>query len=328
MRRFLLMVASVLVSALFLWLALRDVPLAEVVDGLQQAEIGWVLLGLLLVFGAQASRAVRWWVLLGGRISNIRSLHIMNIMMMLNQVPLRVGEVARTLLAAQAGVPLMTAATSIVVERLIDIVAVIVLLAFAVSQLPDAAPIVTGTLMLLGAGAVIGFIVLIAFARYPQIAARMLTWLETRVTVLARLNLHRRLDEVLEGLRTLTDPRRAALTLLWTVIGWAFSLMTFAALLRALDLTNVNPWITGAITVPLVALSIAIPVSVASLGPFQGAVRAGGAAVGMSAIGATTLGFLFHGVTVIAYIIYGVIGLIALGVSLGQVVRSPKVSEV
>ena len=35
MRRWVIVAASVLVSALFLWLALRDVPLTEVVAGIQ-----------------------------------------------------------------------------------------------------------------------------------------------------------------------------------------------------------------------------------------------------------------------------------------------------
>jgi hypothetical protein len=52
-------------------------------------------------------------------------------------------------------------------------------------------------------------------------------------------------------------------------------------------------------------------------------VRVAGDAVGMTAVVSTTLGFLFHGIVVIVYAFFGVIGLIALGVSLGDVLKQP-----
>ena len=38
----------------------------------------------------------------------------------------------------------------------------------------------------------------------------------------------------------------------------------------------------------------------------------------MSPVAATTLGFLFHGISVLGYAVFGVLGLAALGVSLGD----------
>ena len=132
----LFLAASLIVSGVFLWLALRDVPLTEVVNGIRQADFTWVLLSLLCVFGAQASRAVRWRGLLDNRIAFVQAFHILNVTMLLNQLPLRAGEVARSLLATRSNVPVVTAATSIVVERLLDVVTVVLFLAFALTRLP------------------------------------------------------------------------------------------------------------------------------------------------------------------------------------------------
>jgi uncharacterized protein (TIRG00374 family) len=322
MRRWIIVGISVLVSAVFLWLALRDVPLSDVWAGIQRAQIGWILLSLIGVVGAQATRAVRWRGLLDDKIPLSSSFHILNVMMMMNQVPLRVGEVARVLLATRSGVPLVTAATSIVVERLIDIVAVIVLLAFALSRLPNIDPVVTQTAALFGAAAVIGFAALIAFARYPAAAHRLLTWIEARFPLLKRVNLTHRLEEMIDGLKPLTHAKRAAHAVGWTIIAWGFSLATFYAVQRSLDLSGFDLWLAAALTVPLVAFSIAIPVTVASLGPFQGAVRIAGEALGITPANSITLGFLFHGITVISYSAWGVIGFIALGVSLREVMTA------
>jgi uncharacterized protein (TIRG00374 family) len=319
MRRWLILLASLLVSAVFLWLALRDVPLTEVIDGIRQADIGWVLVSVFGIIGALATRAVRWRGLINDRISLIQTFHILNIAMVLNQLPLRAGEVARSLLAARFGVPFVTAATSIVVERLIDVVTVVVLLTVALSRVPDAPPLVAQAATLFGAAAVVAFLVMVAFARYPQVADRLLVVLEQRIPPLKRLNGRKRMDEVLDGLRPLTHARRAVHALVWTVTSWFFSLITFYALERALGIEGVDLVIGALLGVTLASFSIAIPVSVASVGPFESAVRVAGDAVRMSALAATTLGFLFHGVTVLAYAVLGLIGLVALGVSLGDV---------
>lgn len=327
MRRWLVIAASVVVSGVFLWLALRGVPLDEVLNGIRQADPVWVLLSLVAAVGSLASRAVRWRGLLDGRIPLMQAFHILNVAMLINQLPLRAGEVARSLLATRSGVPLVTAATSIVVERLLDVVAVILMLAAALSQLPSAPPLMVRAAALFGAAALAAFIVMIIFARYPQRVDALLARLELGLPVLRRFKLRRRIDEVLDGLAPLTQPRRAAHAILWTAIGWTSSTLTFYTLERALGITGANLWLGALIAVTLASFSIAIPVSVASIGPFEGAVRVAGDTVGMSSLAATTLGFLIHGLTVLSYAVFGGIGLLALGVSLGDVLEQPPKTD-
>jgi glycosyltransferase 2 family protein len=327
MRRWLILAASILVSAIFLWLALRGVPLTEVLDGIRQANFGWVLVSLLGVVGAQMTRAVRWRGLLNNHVPLIPAIHILNVTMLVNQLPLRAGEVARSLLATRYGVPFVTAATSIVIERLIDVVTVVLMLAYVLNRLPNAPEVSKQAALLLGAAAVIGFAVLMIFARYPQVAHRLLGWFESRLPLIQRLHLRQRLDEVLDGLLPLTNLRSGAHVLIWTVLGWFFSLATFYALERALYIENVDLVLGSVLGVSLAAFSIAIPVSVAAIGPFESAVRAAGDAVGMSPVTSTTLGFLFHGVTVIGYAVSGTIGLIALGVSLSEMLAQPTTTS-
>ncbi len=328
MRRWIIFGVSIIVSVFFLWLALRDVPLTEVWAGIQRANLGWIALSVVGVVGAQATRAVRWCGLLDNKIRFAKSFHILNVMMMLNQIPLRAGELARLFLATRSGVPLVTAATSVVVERLIDVVTIVVLLAFALSRLPDAQPLVVQTAALFGIAAVIAFIVLIVLARYPAFAHRMLAWVEIRLPVLKRINLVQRLEEVIDGLKPLTHWGSAAHAIGWTIAAWACSLATFYAVERALSLSGFDLWLASALGVPLVAFSIAIPVTVAGLGPFQGAVQVAGEAVGMVRVDSTTLGFLFHGIVVISYAAWGVIGLIVMGVSLRDIMPATQKEEV
>ncbi|MFO7322316.1 MAG: lysylphosphatidylglycerol synthase transmembrane domain-containing protein [Chloroflexota bacterium] len=322
MRRVTLVVASLLVSALFLWLALRDVPLAEVERSIRQADPVWIAISFGTIGLALWTRAVRWRGLLGFRISLRDAFTIISVTFLINQLPLRAGEVARSLLATRSGVPVVTAATSIVVERLLDTLLVVLLLAFGLSRLPDTVPAASQAALLFGIGAVAAFAVLLAFARYPAVARRLLARLETRAGLIRRLNLRRLVDHVLDGLQPLTHWRSAAHALVWTLISWAVSLTTFYTLEQALAVEGVDLWLMSVLAVSLASFSIAIPISVAAIGPFEGAVRLAGEAIRLAPVVAASLGFLFHGLTIAAYAVFGVTGLLALGVSLGDVMRA------
>lgn len=314
-----LLIASLAVSLLFLWLALRDVPLADVLQSIRQANPVYILVSLGTITLALYTRAIRWRGLLGNRIPLGRTFHILTVTFLVNQLPLRAGEIARSLLATRSGVPVMTAATSIVVERLLDTVMVVVLLAIGLSRLPDAVPAAAQLATLFGVAAVAAFVVLILFARYPAFVHRLLEALEARIGLLRRLSLRRLLDHMLDGLQPLTDWRRAAHAIGWTIIAWLVSLLTFYTLEMAFNVTTVDRGLMSVMSVTLASFSIAIPVSVAAIGPFEGAVRLAGEALRLDPVLATSLGFVFHGVTILAYAILGVIGLLVLGVSLGDV---------
>lgn len=330
MRRTAFIIASVLVSALFLWLTLRDINLAELATSISQANPFWLLASFLSTGLALYLRGVRWRGLLGFRISLRNAFYIFNITMLMNQLPFRIGEIARSLLATRFNVPFVTAATSIVVERLLDLLMVVLLIAIGLSRAPNAAPAVSNGATLFGILAVVGFIVLIAFARFPDVPRSILIWLERRISLLSRLQLRKRLDEVLDGLRPLTDLGHAVHAIGWTLVGWGASLLTFYCVERAFDVqtTGVDLWLLSALAIAMASLGIAIPVTVAGIGAFEGAVRLAGDTVGLDPSTSTALGFTLHGVTVLAYAVFGVISLVALGVSFSDLLsRSAEVEE-
>ncbi|MBZ0288531.1 MAG: flippase-like domain-containing protein, partial [Anaerolineae bacterium] len=321
MRRPLFLLASIAVSAIFLWLALRGVPVQDIVTRVREANVFWLGVGLLAVTAGLWTRAIRWRGLLGRRVTTIQAFHMLNIAMLLNQLPFRAGEVARSLLATRSQVPLMTAATSIVVERLLDTLLVVVVLAVALTQTPQADPNAARLAGLFGVAAVVGFIVLIVFARYPTIPHRILAVIENVLPFVKRFKLVRIVDHVLDGIKPLTEWRSAAHAILWTIISWTFSFITFYALTRALNVPE-NAVLMSLLSVTLASFSIAIPLSIAAIGPFEGAVIAAGSAVRISEVAAASLGFVFHGITILGYAIWGTIGLVALGVSLGDVMKA------
>ena len=166
-RRLLFIIASIAVSAVSLALILRDVPISDVIDSLRSADPVYLLLSLLIVAISLLTRGVRWWILLNRRISVVESFHMINVMFLGNQLPFRLGEVARGLLATRRGVPLVTSGTSIVVERLIDLLMLVLLITATVSLMPEAPAELTDKASLFGLLALIGFLTLLLFAHAP-----------------------------------------------------------------------------------------------------------------------------------------------------------------
>lgn len=121
-----------LLSTVFVWLAVRDVPLSEVLTTLSSARGHFLVLALLPVLVSPIVRALRWRLLYHPHQDGLRLLNMAAILLvsqMLNIVlPVRGGEVARTALMARiadrgAALTLGT----LVVEKWLDLVVLLVL---------------------------------------------------------------------------------------------------------------------------------------------------------------------------------------------------------
>ncbi len=328
MRKAIFVIISIIVSAVFLWLALRDVPLDQVLEAIRRANLFWVLVSFLSVGLALLLRGIRWRVLLSSRMTLAQCTHIFNVGMLVNQLPLRAGELVRVVVATRYNVPAFTSAASIIVERLLDVVMVVIVLAIGLSRAPFVPEGIGNTALVFSGVAVVGFAALIVFARFPQIPLSFTTWLEGKLPALQRFNLSKRVQEILEGLTALTNWRVAALAIFWTLIGWVVSLGTYYALLLAFNVPeiapNIDPLAMVCLGVSLASLGVAIPVTVAGIGPFQGGSRVAGELIGLDAIISAALGIVFHGITVLAYTFWGIVGLMALGVSYGDLVKAQQ----
>jgi uncharacterized protein (TIRG00374 family) len=327
MRRIVFIIASILVSAVLLWLALRNVPLENIGSSLSQADPWWVFLAFATMSVGLLTRAIRWRGLLDGKIRLVSAFHILNIGFLLNNLPLRAGEFARMLLATREKVPFATAATSVVFERLIDTLLVVIIVVVSLSRAPNADQTVINTTIGFAVAGVIAFLVMVVFAQRPQLGHQAVQLAQRLIPPLKRLPLESLMDHVLNGLKPLTHWRSGAQAVIWTLISWAVSWTTVYCVARALRLeeTSIDLWLFAALALSLASFSIAIPLSVASLGPFQLAVIAAGQAVGLGGTPesdalALAAGFLFHGVNILGYIVWGGMALLVMGVSLSEII--------
>ncbi len=136
---------SLLVSLFFLWLVFHGLDPAKILDTLRRADYRYLAPALALYFAGVGVRSVRWKALLSpiGRFSAASLFPVVVIGYMANDVlPARMGEVVRVyVLSQREGVSKTSALGTVVVERLLDAVTMLLLLAASALLVPLSGPI-------------------------------------------------------------------------------------------------------------------------------------------------------------------------------------------
>lgn len=310
------------ISVLAVYFIVSQVDMSLLGEALRSARYGYAIpAGLLLVAGL-VTRAQRWRVLLGYGLPLRRSFSIVNVSYLVNGIlPLRMGEVARIFLATRARppVPVLKSASSIIVERMLDLLAVLVLLGLALAAAPTLPEDYRTAARFALAVLVVGFSVLIVLASRRAWAQAITAWVVQRMPPLQRLNLAAWLDHFLDGLAPLTRPRLLVLSLFWTAISWGFSVA--AGYIIMLAFFEAGDWAATALYIAAAAFVIAVPAVPGNIGTYEWAIMLALSALGYGDPTDSTLvsfAVVVHGLNLAVYAVMGVIGFVQEGITLGQ----------
>lgn len=130
-KRTISLILGIIFSAAGLYLAFRNVPVSSLWHYTLQVNYGWIVPAAAALAGAYLIRSIRWqWLLPAGRVTLANAYHSLIISMMINcLLPGRVGELARPMvLKKQTDFPLATSIAALGVERLLDLLALLLLL--------------------------------------------------------------------------------------------------------------------------------------------------------------------------------------------------------
>ncbi|HSD82388.1 MAG TPA: lysylphosphatidylglycerol synthase transmembrane domain-containing protein [Anaerolineae bacterium] len=222
---------GVLISIVFIWLALRGLRLDKFWDAVKQANYIWLLPGIAVYFVGVWVRAWRWHYLLGPikRIPTKTMFPITTIGYMGNNIyPARAGEVLRAvILKRREGVSVSASLATIIVERIFDGV---VMLAFVFVNLPELAKLTGASgfvgniqqVAVIGTGVFLGALaVFLVAAMFPQITAKVGLRLIERLTP---KRLHEKITGImhkfLDGLASLRSPFNVLMVFFTSVIIW------------------------------------------------------------------------------------------------------------
>jgi uncharacterized membrane protein YbhN (UPF0104 family) len=256
------------VSAVCLWLAVGQAPVAELAAILGQVNYWWLVPAALGNVVALWARGCRWRVLLADQGTRTEYFWAQSIGCLLTNVfPLRAGEAGRVvIISRRIGLPLVQVGASVVLERAVDLAVILSLLA-GLLLIMDVPWPVTATGLALGAALVVawlGVIILLLFGRrLTGLAERVAGRMPERF---GRLTLDA-WSHVLMALEPLRDVRVVAEIVAWSAAIWATTIAAFWASIEAV-VPGAGP-IEPALALTAIALGVALPSSPGFIGVFQ-----------------------------------------------------------
>ncbi|MGD2135760.1 MAG: lysylphosphatidylglycerol synthase transmembrane domain-containing protein, partial [Gemmatimonadales bacterium] len=275
-------VVGVVISLALLWWALHDVSPSDAWREIRGMRWAPFLATLVLATLPFPLRTIRWRYLLraeGAALPFVPLWHATAIGFMANNLlPARAGEFARAYAARRlTGVRFSTAFASIAVERVMDGLALVALLAVAIwAGGFDAATAVGGqTLGGVARGAAVLFLGLLVAAFVlvhwpgPALSAIRATggallprrWVERLLGVL---------EGMLSGLDALRSPSRFAIVTFWSFVIWIVAASSFWAAFQAFHIEV--PWSAALMVQGLVSFGVAIPSAPGFAGVFEGVI--------------------------------------------------------
>ncbi len=254
-----------------LYFAVRGTDWAQVGATIAAARPGWLIAVLLASVFSYYVRGQRWRVLLRpvGQVGLYPTVSATAIGFGSNMVlPLRLGEIIRpALLARNTDVSMSAALSSVLLERLFDMLLVIAcfLVLSLVVPIDDSLRRYAG-LLAVGAGA--GFVVLLVMARHRDASHRLIHrvvgWLPAR----AGDALRPIADGLLDGLSGLADGKTIALVLGYSAYLWFVITLTYIFSLLALRI-DAPPMAAGLAAMVTVAAAAFIPQGPGFVGTWQ-----------------------------------------------------------
>lgn len=313
---------GLVISLLAIYFIVSQVDLNRLGTALVTARYIYLVPAGLLLVVALVPRAIRWRVLLNETIPLKRAFSILNVSYLVNGVlPLRMGEVARAVLASRVDppVPVLKSASSIIVERMLDLLAVLVLLGFALATSPTLPDDYRAAALFFIPLLVAAFGVLIVLASQRTRLHAVLAAVVRRVAVLQRLNVTAWVDHFLDGLLPLTRPALLFQALFWTGVSWGFSVAAGYILMFAFY--EQASWSATALYIAAAAFVIAVPAVPGNIGTYEWAIMLAMSAVGYGAATDPTnisFGVVVHALNLGVYAVMGTLGFVQEGISLSQ----------
>jgi hypothetical protein len=311
-------------SAISVILILLLVEPGEIVTALRQANLSYIGWSAVAIFVFMLIRAIRWRYMLANEISFSQVFHIQNIGYMFNMVlPLRAGDLARAILIGN--VPPITLArglSTMVVERILDMMFIVALLPFTLAEVASLPGWMQEGARASGIVAVAAIGVLIVAANQRSLTTRWGTAVLNRLSFLDTEQWIGRMNELLDGLGSLTRLKDSLVLVVLSILVWIPILFAYQWGIQAVG--GQVSLLAASFVVCAAALSIAIPSSPGQIGVFHIGVTAAMLALGQSDGAAAGFAVVYHALNLIGMIILGLIGLASIGATFGSVVENTQ----
>jgi uncharacterized protein (TIRG00374 family) len=320
---------GIVLSAVLLYLAFKDIEFAKVVENIRKANLGLLILSAVTATLTIPLRARRWRPILDPVAPKLpfdalwRATAIG--VMLTNVAPARAGEPARAYALSRFApeVSFPAAFASIAVDRLFDMVVILVLMFGAMLDpaFPSGATVFDFSMssiaakgLVLVSVALVGMYAMLLFparvlALYELIARRIAPKLEEKGRVA--------LVALMHGLSVLRSPSRFAAIFAWTVLHWLVNALAFWIGFKAVGIDA--PYSAALFLQGVIAIGVAAPQAPGFFGVFELFGKEGLRLYGVGGDAAVTWAISFHFLSFLPITFIGGWYFLRAGLSMAQI---------
>ncbi|MCG3174487.1 MAG: hypothetical protein GMKNLPBB_02726 [Myxococcota bacterium] len=326
--------ATIAVTVLFAWLAMRGIHWGEFWHGLNSISLGALIVFVLM------GQIIHWY-----RVMRIRLLlQPMGGVTMKNcfvagsvgcfalmVLPFRLGDLVRPYMIARSeGVRMTGVLATVVVERIVDGVVTSALLILSiigvlVMQQAGSQVYLHPVVLTVAAISTPGFLLGLAFLFYAYYRRQQATALMRAMVGNVAPKLEEKIESMLftflDGLQVLTHGGLFGKYLFETVVYWSINALSNSVILYAMGVPGVESIVGGFLTLGLQVVGVLIPAGPAGIGPFEYFSKIGGMALGLTDSYALAFSIVVHTILFIIQIFWGVLFMVTGHVNLRGVVK-------
>jgi len=307
-KRNLFIVLGTALGLFFLYISFKDISWKELVEGISQMRLIYLLPCAIILMLVQLVRAVRFGIILSPfcrlRVKDLWD--ILNIWAGASMImPARLGELVRPYLVRQSGGSFSSAVGAVIVERFFDLSGLLLLLAVVLWTTPQVPSFYTflGKAMLacLAVGYVLVLLVLAKREIVIGVMEKLLSWLPEKISTFIGAIIRR----LIEGFGIMASFRQAAIIFLCTIAIWMlFCTMTYLFLIA---FSIEAPFLVAVTIQVFICFGVALPSAPGFIGTFHAAGRYALALFGIKAVTAVSFATAYHLFSLVACLILGLV---------------------
>lgn len=316
---------GVLISLVAIYLVFKVANFSDLSGAFTKIKPLFILSGIVLTVLFCLARAITSRILLDKKATISQTFYAVNAGYLLNNLfPLRAGEFGRAILLGQTtGLGTFHVLSTIIIERVFDLAFAALLLLSSLPlalSLTWAKPVALTTLTLV----IIGLVIMFLVARNREKVHDWILKGPGKYKVVQKFVLPY-LDNLLEGLGALTRPQSFLLAVFWIAISWIIGVLNYYIVVLSI-VPNAPIW-WGVLLDSVLAMGIAIPSAPAALGVFEASLVGALALVGIDSTFALAYAVVMHFVQFAVTGIFGMIGLMKEGRSLGSIFKAAQTQK-
>jgi hypothetical protein len=295
-----------IISAIFIFLAVRGINLSDVMKSFRSANYLYVIPIELLMVLVLYMRAYRWGIILEPRVKYPQwPLFVITAIgfMTISLLPARLGEFTRPLLVKQkSGIRISSTMATIVVERVFDLLTLMVVLCLVILTI-SLPPQIFKTGVIILAMVLVVFALLLLLVIKKDFSLRILNPLLDKLPARIGAIIKNQLHAFIEGLEILPDVQKTLYVALLSVAIW--SLLAFSCYLMFFSFGFKLSMINALALTVIIAIGVMLPAAPGFVGNYHYACVLGLTFFGIGEAAALSYAIALHFLQLMPVIIIG-----------------------